>query len=243
MVWKHGLRLPRNGWSGNKWLNSRDLRTREKTDEHIAHRFWNLAIRLHKLSPQYEFVERLRGQDPSATIVYRDLITDHIPYMNFRTMPGLHPSAVASDMLSEEERSTRSVTERALSEFLSADAIVLGVPMYNFGIPAQLKSWFDAILIPGRTFTYTSDGPKGLAGAKRVILVITRGGFYGATGVSSAMEHAESYVRAALSLIGISGPELVLAEGIAMDRLAALERGRTGIQTLVPLSETSRSTD
>jgi FMN-dependent NADH-azoreductase len=82
-----------------------------------------------------------------------------------------------------------------------------------------------------------------LAGAKRVILVITRGGFYGATGVSSAMEHAESYVRAALSLIGISGPELVLAEGIAMDRLAALERGRTGIQTLVPLSETSRSTD
>jgi FMN-dependent NADH-azoreductase len=57
------------------------------------------------------------------------------------------------------------------------------------------------------------------------------------------MEHAESYVRAALSLIGISGPELVLAEGIAMDRLAALERGRTGIQTFVPLSETSRSTD
>ena len=187
-----------------------------------------------------EIVERLRGQDPSATIVYRDLITDHIPYMNFRTMPSSHPSAVASDMLSEEERSTRSVTERALSEFLSADAIVLGVPMYNFGIPAQLKSWFDAILIPGRTFAYTSDGPKGLAGAKRVILVITRGGFYGATGFSNAMEHAESYVRAALSLIGISVPELVLAEGIAVERLAALERGRTSIQALVPLSEQSQ---
>lgn len=70
--------------------------------------------------------------------------------------------------------------------------------MYNFGIPAQFKSRFDAILILGSTFAYTSGGPKGLAGAKRVILVITRGGFYGATGVSSAMEHAESYVRAAL---------------------------------------------
>ena len=122
-----------------------------------------------------EIVERLRGQDPSVTIVYRDLITDHIPYMNFRTMPGSHPSAIASDMLSEEERSTRSVTERALSEFLFADAIVLGVPMYNFGIPAQLKSWFDTILIPGRTFAYTSGGPKGLAGAKRVIWCLLKG--------------------------------------------------------------------
>jgi FMN-dependent NADH-azoreductase len=186
-----------------------------------------------------EIVERFRGQDTSMTIVHRDLIADHIPYMNFRTMPGSHPSAIAFDKLSEEEKSARSATENVLNEFLTADVVVLGIPMYNFGIAAQLKSWFDAILIPGKTFAYASGGPKGLAGAKRVILVITRGGFYGPTGFSGAMEHAESYVRAALSLVGISVPELVLAEGIAIDRTAAIERGRTSIQALAPLSETA----
>jgi FMN-dependent NADH-azoreductase len=181
-------------------------------------------------------VARLSEQDSSAIIVYRDLVAGQIPYMNFRTMPGSHPSAVSLDQLSADERSARSETESVLSEFLTADVVVLGIPMYNFGIAAQLKSWFDAILIPGKTFAYTSGGPKGLVGAKRIILAIARGGLYDSTGFLAAMEHAESYVRATLSLIGVSAPELVVAEGIAKDRNAAIERGRMDIQALRPLS-------
>jgi putative NADPH-quinone reductase len=130
------------------------------------------TVRTQHIGEDGDCVVALEGDE--GTVTYRDLSADPIPYMNLRTMPSSHPLAIASDMLAEEERSVRR--EEALDEFLSAEVVVLGITMYNFGIAAQLKSWLDAIVIPGKTFTYTADGPKGLAGAKRVILAITRGG-------------------------------------------------------------------
>ena len=93
-----------------------------------------------------------------------------------------------------------------LAEFLESDIVVLGVPMYNFTVPSQLKSWVDRILVAGRTFRYTDHGPEGLAGGKRVVLALSRGGFYGPGAPAAPYEHQESYLRAALGFIGLPAP-------------------------------------
>ena len=100
-----------------------------------------------------------------------------------------------------------------LDEFLAADTVVIGAPMYNFGIPSQLKAWIDRIAVAGKTFRYGEDGrPIGLAGDKRVIVAITRGGFYDE---GNALEHVETYLRGVLGFIGVT-PEFVHADGIAV---------------------------
>ena len=102
-----------------------------------------------------------------------------------------------------------------LEEFLAADVVVVGVGFYNFGIPSQLKAWIDRLAVAGKTFLSTEKGPEGLAGGKRVILAIARGGFYGSGTPSETFEHAETYLRGILALFGISHIEVVAAEGLA----------------------------
>ena len=93
-----------------------------------------------------------------------------------------------------------------LDKFLAADTVIIGAPMYNFGIPSQLKAWIDRITIAGKTFHYTAEGrPEGLVGDKKVIVAISRGGFYEAGG---AMEHVETYLKGVFGFLGIS-PEFV----------------------------------
>ena len=87
--------------------------------------------------------------------------------------------------------------------------------MYNFGLPTQLKAWIDRLLVPGRTFRYGANGPEGLAGEKRVIVALARGGFYGPGTAQVSAEHVESYLRTVLGFVGVRDPEFVLAEGIA----------------------------
>ena len=102
-----------------------------------------------------------------------------------------------------------------LEEFLAADTIVIGAPMYNFTLPSQLKAWLDRILIAGTTFRYTEDGPEGLAGSKRVIVALARGGIYDAGSPAAALEHLETYLRGVFNFIGIE-PEFVAADGLAI---------------------------
>ena len=99
-----------------------------------------------------------------------------------------------------------------LDEFLTADVIVIGAPMYNFTLPTQLKAWIDRIVVAGRTFRYTDSGPEGLAKGKRVIVALARGGIY-SHGPAAALEHLESYLRGVFNFIGIE-PEFVVAEGL-----------------------------
>jgi len=101
-----------------------------------------------------------------------------------------------------------------LEEFLAADIIVIGAPMYNFTIPSQLKAWIDRILVAGKTFKYGPEGAEGLAGDKRVIVAISRGGFYGADTPAAAGEHLETYLRWVFGFIGITDPEFISADGI-----------------------------
>lgn len=128
-----------------------------------------------------------------AQIVHRDLAADPLPHLTL--------SALAE----------REVVE----EFLAAETIVIGAPMYNFTVPTQLKAWIDRILLAGVTFRYTATGPEGLAGGRRVIVALSRGGLYGPGSPAAELEHVESYLRAAFGFIGIE-PEFVLAEGIAL---------------------------
>ena len=100
-----------------------------------------------------------------------------------------------------------------LDEFLAADTIVIGAPMYNFTLPTQLKAWIDRIVIAGKTFRYTESGPQGLAGGRRVIIALARGGIYSEGSSAASFEHLETYLRGVFNFIGIE-PEFVAADGL-----------------------------
>ena len=138
-------------------------------------------------------VDQLKTAQWGEKIVYRDLALSPLPHL---TLDAFADSSV-------------------LDEFLAADTIVIGAPMYNFTLPSQLKAWIDRIMVAGKTFHYTADGPEGLAGGKRVIIALARGGFYGNGSPAAALEHLESYLRGVFNFIGIE-PEFVAADGLAI---------------------------
>jgi FMN-dependent NADH-azoreductase len=123
--------------------------------------------------------------------------------------------AIYRDLAAEplEHLTERGQDPHILDEFLAADTVVIGAPMYNFTLPTQLKAWIDRILVAGKTFRYTEAGPEGLAGGKRVIVALARGGFYDKGSPAAGLEHLESYVRGIFNFIGIE-PEFVAADGL-----------------------------
>ena len=157
-------------------------------------------------------VDRLVGEAPGTEVTYRDLAAEPIPHLTGRYLAG-QSAAVQHDQALQEDL---ALGGRALDEFLAADTVVIGVAFYNFGVPSQLKAWVDRVTVAGKTFHYTQTGPEGLAGDKRVILAIARGGFYGPGAPAAPYEHAESYLRALFGFLGVKKLEVVAAEGIAV---------------------------
>lgn len=138
-----------------------------------------------------------------APIVYRDLATDPLPHL---TLEAFADTSV-------------------LDEFFAADTIVIGAPMYNFTLPSQLKAWIDRIVIAGKTFQYTENGPQGLASGKRVIIALARGGFYDEGAPAEGFEFLKRYLTAVFGFIGVN-PEFVAADGLAISpeqRAASLQ--------------------
>ncbi|AWN37934.1 FMN-dependent NADH-azoreductase [Methylobacterium radiodurans] len=170
-----------------------------------------------------------------SEVTYRDLSAGDLPHLTPATLPSAHPASAMAGPLDSAGQAARAESDRVLEEFLAADIVVIGAPMYNFTIPSQLKSWIDRILVPGKTFRYGANGAEGLTGGKRVIVAVARGGFYGPeTGAVSA-EHAESYLRSALAFVGITAPEFVVAEGLAAgehNKAQALTSARAAVQQL-----------
>jgi FMN-dependent NADH-azoreductase len=162
----------------------------------------------HSVSRQVSaaIVQRLRQAAPGLTLVRRDLVAAPLPHLTLAHMPG----APAVDGLAAEQIDSNAV----IDEFLTAEVVVIGAPMYNFTLPSQLKAWIDRVLVAGRTFRYTASGPEGLARGKRVIVALSRGGFYGPGTPAAAVEHVESYLRAVFGLMGVTDPEFVVAEGV-----------------------------
>ena len=154
-------------------------------------------------------VDRLRQANPGLAISYRDLTATPLAHLS-----GSHLAAAQGAAPSAEVQADLAVGQAVLEEFLAADIVVLGAPMYNFTLPSQLKAWIDRIVVGGKTFKYGANGPEGLAGNKRVIVAISRGGFYGAGTPTAALEHLESYLRGVFGFIGIRNPEIISADGI-----------------------------
>lgn len=143
--------------------------------------------------------------------------------------------------LTDAQRAENATTERYLRQFLAADVIVVGAPMYNFTIPTQLKAWIDRLAQPGRTFRYTAAGPEGLAKGKTVIVVSGRGGVYSTSEQGRALEHQESLLQTVFGFFGITDVRFVRAEGVGMGpeaREKALRQGQADIaQSLIGAEE------
>jgi FMN-dependent NADH-azoreductase len=165
----------------------------------------------HSVSRQVSaaIVDRLRQATPSLDTVYRDLTQTPLAHLS-----GSHLAAAQGAPAPAELGPDLAASVAVLNEFLDADIVVIGAPMYNFTIPSQLKAWIDRILVAGKTFQYGANGPQGLAGGKRVIVAISRGGFYGAETPYAAGEHLETYLRWVFGFIGIADPEFISADGI-----------------------------
>ena len=156
-------------------------------------------------------VERLRAVHDGLEVQHRDVAAAPISHLSGAYLAG-QSADVQHDQAMQEDLALGGAV---LAEFLEADIVVLGVPMYNFTVPSQLKSWVDRILVAGRTFRYTDHGPEGLASGKRVVLALSRGGFYGPGAPAAPYEHQESYLRAAFGFIGLPDLEVIVAEGVA----------------------------
>jgi FMN-dependent NADH-azoreductase len=178
--------------------------------------------------------ERLHKEHPHLETRYRDLAADPLPHLTLARLPGAQPPA-ASDHGADATLREQAESQKALDEFLAADIVVIGAPMYNFTIPTQLKAWIDRILVAGKTFRYTDKGAQGLAGGKRVIAVVSRGGVYGADTPAAAAEHVESYLRAVFGFIGVTDVEFIIAEGLQMGPEASQAALAQAMQTATAL--------
>ncbi|MGX4771377.1 FMN-dependent NADH-azoreductase [Bradyrhizobium guangdongense] len=167
----------------------------------------------HSVSRQVSaaIVDRLKRATPSLQIVYRDLAQIPLAHLS-----GSHLAVAQGAPAPAELAPDLAASAAVLDEFLAADIVVIGAPMYNFTIPSQLKAWIDRILVAGKTFRYGATGPEGLAGGKRVIVAISRGGHYGAETPYAAGEHLESYLRWVFGFIGITSVEFIPADGIQL---------------------------
>jgi FMN-dependent NADH-azoreductase len=169
-------------------------------------------------------VSRLQYSTSGLTVVYRDLVAtpvpQHSPALWQRKLQEItaNETALAGKAfgLGEEATIERdfAAVNAVLDEFLAADIVVIGAPMYNFAIPSQLKTWIDCISVAGKTFRYTEQGPEGLCGDKQIIIASSRGNIYGASSPLAALDHQESYLTTFFNFIGVSDLTFIRAEGV-----------------------------
>jgi len=165
-------------------------------------------------------VAHYRAAQPGLEVQYRDLDRDPLPHLTSTGLAKADPAQAAAD-------------EAVLQQFLDAEVLVIGAPMYNFSIPSTLKAWIDRIAVAGRTFRYTETGPQGLAGGKKVIVASGRGGAH--TGAPTDFQ--EPYLRALFAFLGIDDVVFVRAEGVGLSpqhRQQALAAAHASIPELVP---------
>lgn len=166
-------------------------------------------------------VARWQDAVPGLSVQYRDLDANPVPHLTGGSLAGANP---------EEAADAAAVVE----QFLAADVIVIGAPMYNFGIPSTLKAWIDRIAVAGKTFRYTENGPEGLAGGKKVIVASGRGGLHN----GAPSDFQEPYLTFVLGFLGITDLEFVRAEGVAYSpehRVKAIAVAKDSIQA--PLAQ------
>ena len=174
------------------------------------------------------FVANWRAANPGAKVIVRDIGREPIPHLNAERFGAF---LAKPDERSPEQRAFVEFSDMLIDELRRADVIVIGTPMYNFGIPSSLKAYFDHVARAGVTFRYTAQGPKGTLTGKRAYVFATRGGTYAGT----PLDTQTSYVRDFLRFIGIDDVEFVYAEGLNMGaerKDAALAQARAAIERI-----------
>lgn len=182
-------------------------------------------------------VDSWRRREPTLEVSYLDLARDPLPHLTGELLfarsapsPQPHDAALQADL---------EASQRVMDDFLAADVIVIGAPMYNFSIPSQLKAWIDRVAVAGKTFRYTEKGPEGLVRGKKVIVLSARGGTYGAGSPAAALDFQENYLRGVFGFLGIADVEFIRAEGLnlgADDRAAAMTAAHDRIEQRLPLA-------
>lgn len=158
-----------------------------------------------------DIVAQQRAARPDLQVEYLDLVAQGPRPLSPNALGFRIPAS--DDTLTEIQRLENDISEALVSQLIEADIVVIGAPMYNFTIPAQLKSWLDRVAQAGRTFKYTESGSVGLLGDKTVILALSRGGIYS---TNPGMEHQESYLKSIFGFMGVSDIRVVRAEGMNM---------------------------
>lgn len=178
-------------------------------------------------------IAHLKHTTSTLEITYRDLVAAPVPHHtlslwrklqavsedetgNVGALPLQGPFAPGDRVEALQLEQDFATSNAVLHEFLAADIIVLGAPMYNFTIPSQLKAWIDCISVPGQTFRYTSQGAEGLCTDKRLIIASSRGGIYTTSSPLASLDYQESYLTAFFNFIGVSDITFVRVEGVNM---------------------------
>ena len=159
-------------------------------------------------------VARLKAANPGARLTLRDLAATPHPLLDEAALGALFTPA---DQRTAEQAARVALDDALIAEIQAHDTLVLGVPMYNFGVPVQLKSWIDAIARAGVTFRYTANGPEGLLKGKKVYVALARGGLYRDTANDSQVP----YLKSVLGFLGLTDLHFIYAEGLAMGPEAA----------------------
>jgi FMN-dependent NADH-azoreductase len=175
-----------------------------------------------------QFVDTLAARDPEVKVVHRDLGRDPIPHLDAERLAALNTPAEAR---SPEQARIAADTDGLIQELQAADLVVLGVPMYNFAVPTQLKAWFDHVARAGVTFRYTAAGPEGLLKGKRAVVFTSRGGLHR----GRASDSQTAFLTTMLEFLGIEDVKIVYAEGLNLweiPRREALAAAGAELQTL-----------
>ena len=177
-----------------------------------------------------QFIDALREREPAARLVERDLAREPVPHLDAARFQAF---LAKPEERTPEQQAVAAYSDALIDELRQADVLVLGLPMYNFGVSSQLKAWFDHVARAGVTFRYTETGPVGLLTGKKAYVFATRGGAYAGSGKDTQT----AYVRQFLGFLGIAEVEFIYAEGLAMGpatREASLAQARAAIQNLAP---------
>ena len=176
-------------------------------------------------------VDALKQANPGAEVTYRDLAAKSLPHLSPEHLAAAHGAVPEVGPIQDD----MTASAAALDEFLAADTVVIGAPLYNFTVPSQLKAWIDRILVAGKTFKYGAAGAEGLAGGRKVVVAVARGGIYAPGTPYAGAEHAESYLRTVFGFIGITDLQVVLAEGLQMGPEAREKAVTAALQTAASL--------
>jgi FMN-dependent NADH-azoreductase len=175
-----------------------------------------------------QFVQRQRAARPDTEVVIRDLSRDPVPHLTLEAFQGFSADPAVRN---PAQKQAEVYSSALIDELRRADVIVLGLPMYNFGIPSTLKAYFDHIARAGVTFRYTDEGPVGLLTGKKAYVFAARGGIYAGT----VRDTSTAYIREILAFVGITDVEFIYAEGLAISdagKQAALMQARAAIDRL-----------